>query len=172
MKKNSLIFLIIATSAIIVDQLVKYWVQKNLLEHQSPGFPWPGVFEITLTYNQGIAFGMFKGSGPVTLPFAVIMSGFATWMSFRKPEAPLIDHVAMALLAGGAIGNGIDRYRMGKVTDMFWARIINFPVFNVADVCITFTGVLLVWKFINEGKSTPKEAPTPPASIDPPTESL
>jgi len=77
-------------------------------------------------------------------PIALAMAGFAAWHTWKHPEAPKIVHITTATLAAGAIGNMIDRVMAQKVTDMFWFRLINFPVFNVADVCITFAGTMLV----------------------------
>ncbi|HUG09506.1 MAG TPA: signal peptidase II, partial [Opitutaceae bacterium] len=73
---------------------------------------------------------------------AVIAIG-AAWYSLKHRHEPRSTHVTMALLCAGALGNLIDRIALGKVTDMFWFRAIDFPVFNVADVCITVAGVML-----------------------------
>jgi signal peptidase II len=109
------------------------------------GKPWPGVFEITLTYNEGIAFGMLQGAGVFMSPIAVIIAGLTASLSWRAPQAKVWPyHAMLALFASGALGNMIDRIRDGKVTDMFWFRAINFPVFNVADVCISIATLLLL----------------------------
>lgn len=144
MNRRQIAFLSIFIGGIIIDQLIKYWVRHSLVQHQSMNAPFPGFFEITLTYNQGVAFGMAQGLGKFTVPIAGIMSIFATFMSFKNPKDPLISHVAMGCIASGALGNAIDRLFSEKVTDMFWFRAINFPVFNFADVLITIAGFLLV----------------------------
>jgi signal peptidase II len=59
-------------------------------------------------------------------------------------------------LAAGAIGNLIDRLWMQKVTDMFWFRPINFPVFNIADSCITVAAIILVVKGMTEPQEKPQ----------------
>lgn len=140
---------------LILDQAVKAWVRTSLFEHQSPGFPWPGVFEITLTYNKGIAFGMYQGFGVLFAPIAIIITLFSIFGSYRNPSAPRLFHFSLGLVAAGAIGNLIDRLWLGKVTDMFWFRLINFPVFNVADACISVAAILLAWYWIfGEGRSS------------------
>lgn len=139
---------------LILDQVVKAWVRANLNLHQSPGYPWPGVFEITLTYNKGIAFGMYQGLGIIFTPIALLMTLFSFFYSYKRPSAPGLLHFALGLLSAGAIGNLIDRLWFGKVTDMFWFRLINFPVFNVADACVTVAAVLLGYYWIFDGKSS------------------
>jgi signal peptidase II len=140
---------------LLLDQVTKFWARGNILERQSLGIPWPGVFELTLTYNKGIAFGMLQGAGVLMAPVAIVIAGGAAWYSIRHPHESKLTHVAMGLLAAGAVGNLYDRLMLGMVTDMFWLRLGNitrdwpfqledFPVFNIADVCITVAGALLV----------------------------
>lgn len=157
MKNNRNLFILITLGAVVLDQLVKAWVRHSLVTGQSADRPWPGVFEITLTYNKGIAFGMANGLGTLTIPIALLMAGFATFASLKHPEDSRMSHIAMACIAGGALGNAIDRAFLGQVTDMFWFRAINFPVFNVADSFITIAGILLALGWIKEAFRPPKQ---------------
>jgi len=161
-----------------IDQLTKWWVRAKLAETESIGLPWPNVFEIKLVYNEGIAFGMFQGFGVLLAPIAIGIAVIAARYSMRHPHESRWIHVGMALLAAGAVGNLIDRLALGKVTDMFWLRLghitgdrlSDFPVFNVADVCITAAAVLLILKWAGETKPRPAEpAPEdiPPADEEP-----
>lgn len=139
------IFLVTSILMLVIDQAVKAWARGAMNPRGSfGGKPWPGVFELTLTFNQGIAFGMFDGRGKFLSPIAMIIAGGATWYSFRHREEGWLSHLAMGLITAGAIGNLIDRLWRGEVTDMFWFRLINFPVFNVADSCITVAVALLI----------------------------
>ncbi len=126
-----------------IDQAIKAWCRGNLNLYESTSQPWPGVFEITLSYNKGIAFGLFQGSGALFAPLAVLITFFALRHSVKHPTDWRLMHAAMALISSGAVGNLIDRVWLGKVTDMFWFRLINFPVFNWADSCICVGAVLL-----------------------------
>ena len=76
---------------------------------------------------------------------AIAIAAGATWYSAKHTHEGPLSHVAMGLLASGALGNLYDRIVFGKVTDMFWFRAINFPVFNVADACITIATILLIF---------------------------
>lgn len=167
MKRHSL-FWVFAISTLLLDQAVKEWTRQQF--HIGQARPiWPGVFELTLTYNKGIAFGMAQGMGVWLAPVAIAISVGAGMYSFRHPKESVVAHMAMGLLASGAIGNLIDRVLFGKVTDMFWFRLIDFPVFNVADTCITFATIFLMviwWRDSADQKSpatAPVEEPATPA---------
>jgi signal peptidase II len=139
---------------IVIDQVIKAWVRQNLVVGQTwRGGPWHGVFEITLNYNKGIAFGMLQGFAILMAPIALIITGFAFYAVYRNPNESRWNTVAMGLLGSGAIGNLIDRLANTKngVTDMFLLRLSNithgrmndFPVFNFADSCITVAMIML-----------------------------
>ncbi len=145
MKNRSWIFFAILISTYALDMIVKAWARGAMPEGGSiNGLPWPGVFEFKLIYNEGVAFGLFQGAGSFLAPIAVAIAIGAGWYSVKHPQEATISHVAMGLLASGALGNLYDRVTMGRVTDMFWIRIIDFPVFNIADTCITFATILLI----------------------------
>lgn len=139
-------FSFLVPSLIALDQLVKWWsrVAADGTEGRTFLPLWPGVFELKLVYNKGIAFGMLQGMGVLLAPIALAIAVAATWYVLAHPRESKATAVCMSLLAAGALGNLIDRLVLGKVTDMFWIRAIDFPVFNVADMCITFAGVMLV----------------------------
>ena len=146
MKKGFRLFLTLTPLLFVIDQLVKVWARDTAkgIENTSLGAPIPGVFELKLVYNEGVAFGMFQGAGLLLAPVAVAITIIAAWYSWKNDSEKSVSHVTAALLASGALGNLVDRLAHGKVTDMFWIRAINFPVFNIADVCITIAGALLV----------------------------
>ncbi|MFN7172371.1 MAG: signal peptidase II [Fimbriimonadaceae bacterium] len=157
---NRLLYSIIFVSLLVIDQLVKLWARSAFVVGEKPGYPWPGVFELTLTYNQGIAFGMFQGAALLVTPIAILIAGAATYWVWTRPDESKLSVVAWAMIASGAIGNLIDRIWLGKVTDMFWFRLIDFPVFNVADSAISVGAVLLICSYLFESgrKSEPKPA--------------
>jgi signal peptidase II len=160
------LFFWVAGVALALDQAVKFWVRfaAEGIEGRSLAVVWPNVFELKLVYNEGIAFGMFQGAGVWLTPVAALIAGGATWYSLRHKHEPKSTHVTMALLCAGALGNLFDRIALGKVTDMFWIRAIDFPVFNVADVCITVAGVMLGISVIAEFF---QKHPEPPATTEP-----
>jgi signal peptidase II len=157
MKRHVIGFWAVLVITLVIDQVVKQWTRTNLRVGESTNGPFPGVFEITHTENHGIAFGMFQGGGVFFAPFAIAIAAYAAYYSFKKIQEPWHLHLTMGLLASGAIGNLYDRLAHGKVTDMFWFRAIDFPVFNVADSCITIGAGMLILSNLLEAK--PKKSP-------------
>ncbi len=139
---------------LILDQVIKFWVRATFNEHASVAL-WPNVFELTLTYNKGIAFGKFQGMGVYLSPIAILIAAAAAIYSYRHPKESAWTHTAMGLLASGAIGNLYDRVFHGKVTDMFWFRAIEFPVFNIADACISVAAGILIVRWTLESFHKP-----------------
>jgi len=144
--------LYLATFALVLflDQAVKEYCRLKLIPNQSLNGPFPGFFEIKLTFNEGIAFGMFQGQGILFAPVALIITYMAFHFSYKHPHEKALTHFSMGLLSAGAIGNLIDRVWLHRVTDMMWLRVINFPIFNIADVAITFGAILLGIRFLLE----------------------
>lgn len=139
-------FLLISAGIIILDRLTKILAYNGLEPGQSLRII-PGVFHITLVLNKGAAFGLFGGGGFffIALSVFVLMLIIAyLWRENRWND--LKTSFILALLAGGAIGNMIDRVKFGWVIDFFDFRI--WPVFNIADSAITIGAILLGWKFL------------------------
>ena len=97
----------------------------------------PGVIDFMFVRNIGAAFSMGEGHGIAfaVLALAVIIA-IAVYL-VRAPQLAHLEVVGMAMVAGGAIGNAIDRLAFGFVTDFIATTFIDFPVFNVADIGIT-----------------------------------
>lgn len=164
---HRIVFVGVLVLLFVIDQVVKAWARHTFAVNLNAmhGAPFPGVFELTLTYNEGVAFGMFQGHGVMLTPIAVLMAGGAGYYSFKSAKEPLVTHIALALLASGALGNLYDRLVLGHVTDMFFFRLINFPVFNVADSCITVSAILLIGLWLTESlrSNKPKTSETSPS---------
>ncbi|RYG44158.1 signal peptidase II [bacterium] len=171
--KGFRLFLLLFVLGVAIDQIVKEWVRQSIPQGGSMrGLPIPNVFELTLTYNKGIAFGLFQGAGVFMTPVAVGIAAGAGWYSYKHPRETDWMHAAMGLLAAGAIGNLYDRLFHQRVTDMFWFRGIEiggnryaeFAVFNIADACITVATIMLMivwWRDAVRQKNEPAVAPTP-----------
>lgn len=143
---------------LFVDQWSKAWVRGNMQREQSIAW-WPNVFEIRRAINTGVAFGQLEGKGIFLTPVAVAIAAGAVWYVYRHPKESRWNHVAFGLLASGALGNLYDRVVAHQVTDFFYFRLINFPIFNVADACITVATIMLMIGWWREAK--PKAAVEP-----------
>ncbi len=134
-------FVIIALS-VILDQITKVIALNDLEPIASHPFI-PGLIEFRFTTNPGIAFGMLGGQGWLFIPIssiAIILVVFVL-IYFRKKLSPLLS-VALSMIAGGGVGNQIDRIFRGEVIDFLNFQFIDFPIFNVAD-CFVSVGCVL-----------------------------
>lgn len=137
--------LVIALATLILDQAVKYMVIQKMIEGQSIPII-PHIFHLTFVKNVGAAFGILANQ----ILFFVFIGLLAViaivfFYSKLKPEHKLL-RLALALQLGGALGNLIDRIRLGYVVDLFDFRI--WPVFNIADSAIVIGVVLLIWEIL------------------------
>ena len=169
MKKTSWIILIVAGLVVALDQGSKYLVSHNLpLGGAWSPFPGPTpFFQIVYTYNTGVAFGLFKDLGVVFILVPLIISGVIVYYARRvRPDQKLIAF-ALGLMLGGALGNVIDRIRLGGgVLDFFEVGIGSFRnASNFADWSIV-AGVIL-WAlamFLDERKQKQGQAAAPTTS--------
>lgn len=126
---------LIAAAVVVVDQLTKAWAEQVLPAGVIR--PWiPGLMALQLVYNRGAAFSMLSNAQPLLAAVsAVVVVAMTLWL-LRQSQLRPLQSLAIALLLGGAAGNGIDRWRAGAVVDFLALIPIDFPVFNVADVAI------------------------------------
>lgn len=167
-----IVFWVLFVSILIGDQLIKFWARHAFLNQGQSRAVIPNVFDLTLTYNRGIAFGMFQGGGTLLAPIAIVIGlGGMLYSMKHRAESPWV-HVAMALLSAGALGNLFDRMVAGKVTDMFQIRAFEFPIFNLADSCITVAACILIFRWGTEWIREPKAhvAPKSEPEVVPPAD--
>ncbi len=96
-----------------------------------------GIFHITHTKNDGAIWGVLSGQTWLFILVMVLFLGVLAVLIWRKWLTKKFEWVCLAFIAGGGIGNMIDRLLCGKVTDMIEFDFVQFPVFNVADCFIT-----------------------------------
>jgi signal peptidase II len=131
---------LVAAAVIALDQLTKHtlgtWIQPGQVRHVIPG--------VKLVYerNNGVAFSVLAGTG--ALVYVVIAIALTTLVTFLmlRPGRRLL-WLPVGLFVGGALGNVIDRVAHGSVIDFI--QLPHWPAFNVADMCITFGVVILVF---------------------------
>ena len=166
MSRRWKIFSIVLVVNLVADQLTKWWA-KATLPVDSRGWGIPQVFienfwDWQLSYNQGSAFGLFHGIGGARIFLTIIGIGALVAVGFMvknagEKQTRLV--VGLGMVAGGAIGNIVDRVIHGSVTDfVVWKYYEStWPTFNVADVSLVIgVGLML----LDMGKA-PKEADGP-----------
>lgn len=133
----------LAAAVVLIDQISKAWAVHHLSGHSIQPLL-PRLLQLQLVYNTGAAFSMLTGQalllGAVSTLVAVAL---VVWIQTGGPWRRL-QATGLGLLLGGAIGNGIDRWRLGQVVDFLEFIPISFPVFNGADVAINLAVACLL----------------------------
>ena len=138
------IFVILAL--IGIDQLTK-WLAVTHLQGE-PAVLWEGVFELRYVENDGMAWGLFGGEifrwVVVSITAVLMVALLYMLLSGRHRNRWL--SVSLVLIVAGGVGNLIDRVFVGYVVDFLEFTFIDFPVFNVADICVVFgAGIMIVY---------------------------
>jgi len=156
------VFIIIACAVLALDQVSK-WIIRAYLQ-ASDSIPLiEGVLHLTHVRNPGAAFGLMPGARPLFIAtfLIVIVGAIVYWIKVRPNTRWVV--ISMALFTSGALGNFIDRLWLGKVTDFIDFTVIDWPIFNFADVgIVTGIAMLLFWIL-----TEPAEMPIPkPSSLE------
>ena len=109
----------------------------------------PGLLDFTLVYNTGAAFGLFTGGAPWLAYINVVVGFGILYYLYRNPRLPAVQMVALSMIVAGAWGNAIDRIGRGSVVDYIdmitnVGVIRDFPIFNLADMCVVIGVILLL----------------------------
>ena len=127
------------------DQITKFIVRTSFALYESHPLI-KNVFHLTYIQNTGIAWGMFKNGRIIFLILTVLVLLVCAGIYAKIPEnrrfTPI--RVCLVFLVSGAIGNMIDRISLHYVVDFFYFSLINFPIFNVADIYVTLSAVALI----------------------------
>jgi signal peptidase II len=138
---------------LLLDQLSKSLAVANLpLGGSAPLLP--GLLSLQLVQNTGAAFSLFTGNPQLLGLVSLLVSmGIAVWIQ-RQEQLTLTRSLGVGLLLGGALGNGLDRWRLGYVVDFLAIVPVSFPVFNLADVAINLAVLCFAIELLgNHGQS-------------------
>ena len=141
-------YLIFTAALVVGDQLVKHWVSATVALNSSQPMV-PNLLAITNLRNDGAAWSILEGQQWFFTVVTLIALAVLAYLFYRWRRQPRLLW-PLTLILAGAIGNFIDRLQNGYVVDMFELLFINFPVFNVADLCLTVGVLWLVVIFIRE----------------------
>ena len=134
----------LAVLVFVIDQFTKFLVRDQLLFRES--FPADGLFRFTHTHNTGSAFGIFQDQNTPLIVVSILGVGILI-MIYRSQRVPSsLLRLSLGLQIGGAVGNLLDRLRLGHVTDFM--DVGAWPVFNVADAAIITGLVILAYIFL------------------------
>lgn len=143
----------IALAVFLLDQAGKAWMVQNLPQIGSQPLI-PGLLHLSLVHNRGGAFGLLPGVPIVFVAAGVLAILGILYLSRRSSSPSPWMGWALGLVLGGALGNLLDRVRLGYVVDFidlcYGGRNI-WPVFNLADSCITIGGAMLALALLRPG---------------------
>ncbi len=131
---------------VVIDQFTKHLAVIHLKD-QEPYVILKDIFELHYLENRGAAFGLFQNQQIFFIISVLIISGVAIWFYAKVPMEkrflPL--RFCAVMIMAGAFGNCIDRVSQSYVVDFFYFKLIDFPIFNVADIYVTVATFFVVF---------------------------
>ena len=145
--KTKLYFVSLSIFIVLIDQFTKYLMFYNKKLFINKDFL---LFKLDFVKNYGAAFNIFSGNRIFLSLISIIFSILLIYLILRKNTLNQYDLLSYSFILGGTIGNGIDRILKGFVIDFINLNIINFPVFNIADISINIGFVFLLYSIIKK----------------------
>lgn len=144
--KKAVIGMILSVVLIVIDQTTKLMAIHGLM-NQQPFVILDGIFELHYLENRGAAFGILQGKKAFFIIFTILVLAFIAYIYLKRiPDEKkfrLMDGICILFFAG-ALGNFIDRVFRNYVVDFFYFKLIDFPVFNVADIYVTVAAFAMI----------------------------
>jgi signal peptidase II len=149
MQKKWKIFAFVVLAVIIGDQVSKQIVSRLMYRGQTISII-PQIFGFTYVQNPNAAFGIPIGTPIIMMILTSVATALLIFYFTRLKEKGSLLYVGLSLIIGGAIGNLIDRFRMHQVIDFIELgfRQYKWPVFNIADSCVTIGIIAILWSWI------------------------
>ncbi|WP_225743985.1 signal peptidase II [Marinilactibacillus sp. Marseille-P9653] len=148
-----IIYYVIAAIIVGIDQLVKYLTVQNISLYETVTAI-PNVLSFTYHQNSGAAWSILEGQMWFFIIVTLIVIGVIVYFLHTQGRQSFLFSSALTLLLAGAIGNLIDRVLNQYVVDMFRLEFVQFPIFNVADMSLTFgVGLMILYLILDEIKT-------------------
>ena len=147
--QTKIYFLSLSIFIVLLDQLTKYLMFYNKRLFINKDFL---LFKLDFVKNYGAAFNLFSGSRIFLSLISILFSILIIYLIFRKNTLNSLDLYSYSFILGGTIGNGIDRIHKGFVVDFINLNIINFPVFNIADISINIGFIFLLYNIFKNNR--------------------
>jgi len=147
--QTKLYFVSLSIFIVLIDQFTKYLMFYNRKLFINKDFL---LFRLDFVKNYGAAFNIFSGSRIFLSFISIIFSILLIYLIFRKNTLISSELYSYSFILGGTIGNGIDRIYKGFVVDFINLNIINFPLFNIADVCINIGFIFLLYNIFKNNR--------------------
>jgi len=140
--QTKLYYLSLSIFIVLIDQFTKYLMFYNHKLFINKDFL---LFKLDFVKNYGAAFNIFSGSRIFLSLISIFFSILLIYLIYRKNSLNIFDLYSYSFILGGTMGNGIDRLAKGFVIDFINLNIINFPVFNIADISINIGFILIIY---------------------------
>ena len=147
--QTKLYFFSLSFFIVLIDQFTKYLMFYNYKLFINKDFL---LFKLDFVKNYGAAFNIFSGSRIFLSLISILFSILLIYLIFRKNTLNSFDLYSYSFILGGTIGNGIDRIYKGFVVDFINLNIINFPVFNIADISINIGFIFLLYNIFKNNR--------------------
>ena len=147
--QTKLYFFSLTFFIVLIDQFTKYLIFHNYKLYIDKDFL---LFKLVFVKNYGAAFNIFSGSRIFLSFISIIFSILLIYLILRKNTLNSFDLYSYSFILGGTIGNGIDRIYKGFVVDFINLNIINFPVFNIADISINIGFIILLYNIFKNNR--------------------
>jgi len=147
--QTKIYFLSLSIFIVLIDQSTKYLMFYNKKIIINKDFL---LFKLDFVKNYGAAFNIFSGSRIFLSLISILFSILLIYLIFRKNTLNSFDLYSYSFILGGTIGNGIDRIYKGYVVDFINLNIINFPVFNIADISINIGFIFLMYNIFKNNR--------------------
>ena len=147
--QTKLYFLSLSIFIVLIDQFTKYLMFYNNKLFINKDFL---LFKLDLVKNYGAAFNIFSGSRIFLSLISIFFSIILIYLIFRKKTLNSLELYSYSFILGGTIGNGIDRIYKGFVVDFINLNIINFPVFNIADISINIGFIFILYNIFKNNR--------------------
>ena len=139
-----MVYFMLCAAILLIDFFTKYWAKNYLCGLGSIPL-WKDVFHLTYVENRGAAFGILQDKQLFFVIIAVVALAVIVFVMHKYKNKSKILNLGLAFVGAGAAGNLIDRLTVGFVVDFFDFRLIDFPVFNVADIFVCMGAALVAF---------------------------
>ncbi len=141
LNRNTVLF--ISFGIALLDQLSKFWANENVKEGTLVQIV-PHILQIRVVKNTGAAFSLFSGATPLLALLSLVVATILFIWIWRNAPIQIWKAISISFLLGGSIGNGLDRWRLGYVTDFIELVPFDFPIFNGADIAINLAVLFFI----------------------------
>lgn len=150
-KSKIILYSLVMLLLVALDMLTKFLLDNKVITLIN------GVLSFSSSHNTGAGFSIFSNQTIflilITVIFLIIFTFFNIYEKFKLSH---LYFISLSLIYAGAIGNLIDRIMLGYVRDFIYFELINFPIFNIADICLTIGVIIYAINFLFFSKKEKK----------------